>query len=621
MRRIKTFGELFEGATKKDKEEFPTLEVLENLPVYKKAKKFLGDATVGSSLGVRKFSFGTSYPCYLKPSGNGNANLVYGSIMIEKDMPFSTPAEMNDAMTMLILYSIAQIVKVLKVSYSASKSAVFGGDSDELNSVIRRILNKISKETSRTSSKYDSRGYAKGSSGILDINDQFRQLEFIMSLPGVKSGINTEIKTNSDLADDLVRIAIKLDNLDGILLLSDLGIVKGKNVNDVLDDHFKRNQEDLYLLDDHPDIKNAVLKRTDVKDLSGPGRESNRVKWLNECTNGTWETNPKTGLVDVTGTFRCGKSGIRNFQGVKFGHVTGDFDCSNNKITSLEGAPQTVDGGFNCDYNNLESLLGSPQKVDTFNCTHNNLKSLEGAPQIVNKFYCNNNNLLSLTGGPQRVGQRFECSQNNLKSLKGGPVIVWGDYICTNNQLTSLEGAPMEVGSFICDHNNLESLRGAPRTTVSAFTCAYNKLKTLEGGPETVGAGFQCYNNNLESLNGAPSEIAGNFICTDNNLKSMEGSPKKLGGYFSFTMNNKQYVTEKDKWNFDGWINFVKKNLETFAFFKPIIGDDALDKYFKDNPLELHMLNPYPDIKSGVLKRTGMKDYSKLGGLLKIGLV
>ena len=43
---------------------------------------------------------------------------------------------------------------------------------------------------------------------------------------------------------------------------------------------------------------------------------------------------------------------------------TGDFDCSYNELTSLEGAPTTVNGHFNCIENDLTSLDGCPKKVD-----------------------------------------------------------------------------------------------------------------------------------------------------------------------------------------------------------------------------------------------------------------
>ena len=89
--------------------------------------------------------------------------------------------------------------------------------------------------------------------------------------------------------------------------------------------------------------------------------------------------------------------------------VTGDFDCSNNYLTNLEGSPHTVGGKFNCNKNNLTSLKGGPRIVNgDFDCYNNNLTSLEGAPHTVNgSFYCEINPFTSLTGIPKRIGESF----------------------------------------------------------------------------------------------------------------------------------------------------------------------------------------------------------------------
>jgi len=61
--------------------------------------------------------------------------------------------------------------------------------------------------------------------------------------------------------------------------------------------------------------------------------------------------------------------------------VHGHLDCSYNNLTSLEGAPSSIDGSFICYKNNLTSLEGAPSSVGSrFNCSNNNLTSLEGAP-------------------------------------------------------------------------------------------------------------------------------------------------------------------------------------------------------------------------------------------------
>ena len=35
----------------------------------------------------------------------------------------------------------------------------------------------------------------------------------------------------------------------------------------------------------------------------------------------------------------------------RFRKISGDFYCSNNKLTSLEGAPQEIGGSFDCGHN------------------------------------------------------------------------------------------------------------------------------------------------------------------------------------------------------------------------------------------------------------------------------
>jgi len=119
---------------------------------------------------------------------------------------------------------------------------------------------------------------------------------------------------------------------------------------------------------------NKISKLTD--------EEIQLIVFLEKCTIGKWTINKKTGLVDIEGNFDCAKKKLKDFKGVRFGVVTGDFNCDDNKLTSLEGAPQEVGGSFRCHNNKLTSLVGAPQEVEGyFDCSYNMLTSLEGAPQ------------------------------------------------------------------------------------------------------------------------------------------------------------------------------------------------------------------------------------------------
>jgi hypothetical protein len=118
-----------------------------------------------------------------------------------------------------------------------------------------------------------------------------------------------------------------------------------------------------------------------------------QIEWLDECTRGKWTLNPQTGLVDVDGGFYCSDQHLTDFKGVIFGVVTEYFDCSNNQLISLEGAPQKVGGSFYCYDNQLTSLEGAPQQVEgDFDCSNNQLTSLDGAPSWVGgSLYCSDN--------------------------------------------------------------------------------------------------------------------------------------------------------------------------------------------------------------------------------------
>jgi len=105
------------------------------------------------------------------------------------------------------------------------------------------------------------------------------------------------------------------------------------------------------------------------------------------------------GSIDIDGDVDLWNEGLDELP-LKFNHVSGDFICSINKLTTLEGAPKSVGGGFWCDYNNLTTLEFSP-------------KSVGGS------FYCHNNQLTTLVGGPQSVIVDFWFFANPIHDQLG----------------------------------------------------------------------------------------------------------------------------------------------------------------------------------------------------------
>jgi hypothetical protein len=101
----------------------------------------------------------------------------------------------------------------------------------------------------------------------------------------------------------------------------------------------------------------------------------------------------RDGLVDVDGNVGLWNKGLNKLP-LKFGRVSGYFDCRNNNLTTLEGAPKEVGGDFNCYNNNLTSLEGAPKEVGgNFSCSYNKLTTLDHMPNVRGDIYISNNPL------------------------------------------------------------------------------------------------------------------------------------------------------------------------------------------------------------------------------------
>jgi hypothetical protein len=113
----------------------------------------------------------------------------------------------------------------------------------------------------------------------------------------------------------------------------------------------------------------------------------------------------KDGIVYVDGSVDLYERKLTKLP-LKFGEVSGYFYCSNNQLTSLEGAPSRV--------------------VGYFDCSNNKLTNLEGAPEVVESgFYCYNNKLTSLKGGSKVRGTSYWAFNNQLINFNGFPEDGW----------------------------------------------------------------------------------------------------------------------------------------------------------------------------------------------------
>ena len=128
------------------------------------------------------------------------------------------------------------------------------------------------------------------------------------------------------------------------------------------------------------------------------------------------------GSIDVNGSVYLNDRNLNKLP-LKFNIVSGFFDCSHNKLTTLEGSPKKIGGSFYCGSNKLTSLEG---------CTK----------EVGGHFDCSFNQLTTLEGGPTKMGGHFNLFNNplpkiilNSKYLKN--ILLEGDdfYIWKNGKL------------------------------------------------------------------------------------------------------------------------------------------------------------------------------------------
>ena len=123
--------------------------------------------------------------------------------------------------------------------------------------------------------------------------------------------------------------------------------------------------------------------------------------------------------------------------------VSDHFNCSGNKLTSLEHGPKTVGLDYYCGGNRLASLKGAPAEgVLNFYCEENPFDSLEGAPR---KFGMLHTDWGALT-------ERAEVDKKHRQLLKRNERREQKRQASVNSIATSATvlGAPLQISKPLC---------------------------------------------------------------------------------------------------------------------------------------------------------------------------
>lgn len=101
--------------------------------------------------------------------------------------------------------------------------------------------------------------------------------------------------------------------------------------------------------------------------------------------------------------------------------------------------------------------------------------------------------------------------------------------------------------------------------------------------------------------------------------------PTNRNNYIHITATNPFQIIK----DLDRHFTNVKEIMEKFPmgldqnkWSEILLGDeDEMVSYFKDHPLDIHLLDDQPEVKKRVIAKSGMKDLSKLGRNKKNGLI
>jgi hypothetical protein len=134
------------------------------------------------------------------------------------------------------------------------------------------------------------------------------------------------------------------------------------------------------------------------------------IKKLNKNKSAKYTLNTDNSI-DVEGNVDISSLNLKEMP-VKFGKVTGNFNCSDNDLTSLKHCPTTIVGDFYCSSNELTSLEHGPITISgDFYCSNNLLTSLEHGPTVLGNFYCFNNKF------PEKIQKKIDNFEGTWQEL------------------------------------------------------------------------------------------------------------------------------------------------------------------------------------------------------------
>ena len=245
----------------------PSVEEFNRIEPYKTLLDLLGGpemVTYGNqeqskssiNRGVRYLRIGGNYDSKVSPEENGRVGFYYGAYKIYQNRPFSTKEEREKTMELFVLYSIGKMLGY-NINQGIFKpiSEYLLGNTDKLN-IKHQLMEEFAGYLISQSEKFDNyygmseKGYILYSYLLSKYGGEIGKVSIAIAASNIKSSGGKK-----EILDRLIPTMMGLTNIDSLC------------------DYIKKNPLQIYILDELPDLKQEVLKRTGMRDYSSIGRK------------------------------------------------------------------------------------------------------------------------------------------------------------------------------------------------------------------------------------------------------------------------------------------------------------------------------------------------------------
>lgn len=211
---------------------------------------------------------------------------------------------------------------------------------------------------------------------------------------------------------------------------------------------------------------------------------------------------------------------------VKISGLIDYFDCSENKLTSLDVTHNATLATLDCYWNYITTLdLSNNPELTKLNCSYNEIGTLDlsNNPKLFS-LTCYNCGLTSLDLSHNPELEEAVVKNNSLSSIKlsNNTQLMLLD-VQNNSQLGSIDVSMLtNLQELHCSSIGLTTLDVSHNTKLVRLTCSNNQLTTLDLSANTELESLFCDGNQLDLIDLSNNTKLNYLVCADNGMTACE---------------------------------------------------------------------------------------------------